>query len=363
MELVFTGIHGIWKGSIRFWDKWWKGVVQEWVSFEVVGTGGAGISFFVRTPTLLRSVVESKIYAQYPDAEIFEAEDYTGFLPLGVPDKDFDLWGTEMLLTKEDAYPIRTYLFFEEMVEERRLDPLANLTEVLSQLKEGEHIWIQFVARPIGSEKWVEEGNKLVDELIGRKKAKKESIWSMAAIFDGIWYWVKNFVFAPFTLPSWWEEGGEKKDEGPPTQIQFLSPGEQDAVKAIQANLAKAAYEVGVRWMYVSRRAVFSRANISGIFGVFRQFSTENLNGFKPDGNFITIVAKWKLFFAKRREYVRKRRLFRRYLGRIFPVHPFVFNVEELATVYHYPIVSVEAPMLRRVEARKGEPPVSLPTL
>jgi hypothetical protein len=29
--------------------------------------------------------------------------------------------------------------------------------------------------------------------------------------------------------------------------------------------------------------------------------------------------------------------------------------------VFHFPIVSVEAPLLRRLETRKGEPPSNLP--
>ena len=39
----------------------------------------------------------------------------------------------------------------------------------------------------------------------------------------------------------------------------------------------------------------------------------------------------------------------------------FVLNIEELATIYHIPDIGVKSPLLPRVEAKKGEPPVGLP--
>ena len=39
----------------------------------------------------------------------------------------------------------------------------------------------------------------------------------------------------------------------------------------------------------------------------------------------------------------------------------YVLNTEELATIYHLPDMGVRAPLLPRVEAKRGEPPVGLP--
>ena len=50
------------------------------------------------------------------------------------------------------------------------------------------------------------------------------------------------------------------------------------------------------------------------------------------------------------------------YKARWFPANQnSIMNTEELATIFHFPLVSVGAPMLRRVETRKGEPPAHLP--
>jgi hypothetical protein len=53
--------------------------------------------------------------------------------------------------------------------------------------------------------------------------------------------------------------------------------------------------------------------------------------------------------------------MFDAYKARMFPEKTSILCTEELATVYHFPIASVGAPMLRRVETRKGEPPSNLP--
>jgi hypothetical protein len=38
-----------------------------------------------------------------------------------------------------------------------------------------------------------------------------------------------------------------------------------------------------------------------------------------------------------------------------------VLTPEELATIYHFPITSVEAPNLKRIETKRGGPPSGLP--
>src|SRR3989344_5634881 len=68
MEQVFSGLHGI-LVKIKFLDKYWKGKVQEWFSFEIAGINGT-VYFFIRTPEQFRNLVEAQIQSQYPDAEI-----------------------------------------------------------------------------------------------------------------------------------------------------------------------------------------------------------------------------------------------------------------------------------------------------
>ena len=39
----------------------------------------------------------------------------------------------------------------------------------------------------------------------------------------------------------------------------------------------------------------------------------------------------------------------------------YVLNVEELATLFHFPTFEVTAPVAPRVEAKRGKPPSGLP--
>jgi len=63
---------------------------------------------------------------------------------------------------------------------------------------------------------------------------------------------------------------------------------------------------------------------------------------------------KRKLF-----DYYRKRRF--GYSGKLIEEKLPVLNIEELATIFHFPAGVVRAPKLQTVYSRKGEPPVNLP--
>lgn len=350
MELVFSSVHSIYS-KIKFFDKWLKGKLQNWMTFELVGHAG-GVHFYIRTPEEFRNLVESAIYAQYPDAEIIEAEDYVDLLPMVLPDKTYDLWGTNFILAKKDAYPIRTYEYFEERVKEKRLDPMAAITEAMSKAKSDEMAWLQLLVRPADDE-WQKEGQGLINKLIGRKEDVERTIWGDLDEF------LRNLIKAPVSHPTWTTGGSE----GSPGDLNVLTPGERDVVAAMENKISKLGFESLIRFVYIDKAESFSRGNISAITGAFRQFNTQNLNAFKPDPGTTT---KTKHPFKERKLYFRKRRMYDAYRLRFFPVAlkdkkmP-ILNTEELATVYHFPTTFVEAPTLQRLESRRGEPPAELP--
>lgn len=349
MEQVFAAVHATYSFGIRFWDKHWHGKIESWMSFEMVGVAG-GVYFYIRTPAEYRNLVESAIYSQYPDAEIVEREDYTSLLPSVLPNNTYDLWGTNFILAREDAYPIQTYHYFEEMQEEKRLDPLSAITEVMSKLKEGEAIWLQLLVRPT-DDKWKKKAEELIGQLIGKRKPTGE-----IGIIEWLGLFMRNFIIAFFEHPTW-PFGAEAPKEGPANLLQFLTPGEKDVVKAIEGKIARLGFESALRFIYIDKRDSFTRANVSAVIGAFRQFNTQNLNALRPADN-ITIATQP---FKSRKLYLKKRRIFDAYKYRAFPAKFSVLNIEELATLYHFPTMFTEAPMLRRIESKKGEPPANLP--
>jgi hypothetical protein len=101
MEQFFAGLHGI-QRTPNWKERNLEGQVQEWFSLEIVSQSGE-IHFFIRTPSMYRNLVEAQVYAQYPEAEITQVDDYVHSVPLDIPNEDYDLWGTELILVKEDV--------------------------------------------------------------------------------------------------------------------------------------------------------------------------------------------------------------------------------------------------------------------
>lgn len=382
MEQFFAGLHGI-QGWCHWWDRNIKGVVPDYFSIETISQGGE-IHFLIRVRTKYRNLVESNIYAQYPESEIFEVDDYVGLVPDDIPNKDCDLWGTELILLKEDAYPIRTYLEFEKdiMVEEQRIDPVASLLETMASIEDDERIWIQTLIRPVG-DTWKEEGEKLRDKLIGRKDEAKQSLVAKEA---GAWKDAAQEV--AYKIVADGEFSGDlEKDEKVLDIFKNVTKGEREIIEAIEKNIAKIGFEVIIRYVYIASKDSFRSGSIKrAINGCYKQFGSQNLNGFKYNGN-ISPGIDYRIQAKKIRDVYRKRRVFNDYKKRYFADHsgfytwirpffferlpifnwffirskPFVLNIEELATIYHFPAEPVKAPLTPKVESKKAEPPKGLP--
>lgn len=352
VENIFSSLHSI---SIppEFMEKYWKGKVQDYLCLEFVGDAGKS-HIYLRAPTGLKNYVSSQIYAQFPKAEIKEIPtDYIENVPKDAPNAEYDLWGTEMMLTKEDAYPIKTYVDFEDAIEEKRIDPVSSLFESFAQLNPGEQIWIQILIMPT-YKPWDKDGQKLIDKIIGKKITPKKT-WADkmlgAAIFP-IEVAMEELVGAP--------SGEEKKEkESPSSLMQGLTPGKKEVIEAVERNISKMGFESIIRTIYISKRDVMNRANISAIMGFFKQFNTLNLNGFRPNSK-ISPRVKFPLF-KKTREHMRKRKVYIKYRLRLPGFKNYIFNAEELATLFHFPSTVVEAPTTPRIEAKKAEPPANLP--
>ena len=319
MEAVLSSFFSASAGS--WWKRVWGGFLPGWYSLEIASINGR-VHFYIRVQKSLRNFVESQIYAQYSDAEIMEVDDYSyasDFDNLG----DWNIWAGELGLNKADAYPIKTYVDFglheTSVKEEQKVNPLVSFLELLGSLEDGEQIWFQIMIKGAGK-KWSEEGKKLVDELMGRNKPAEEG----------------------------------KSGRG-------LSKGEQEVVSAIEKNISKLGFDTGIRTVYVARKDIFNPVNIASIVGLMNQYNTQNLNGFK-----IANSTSAGLLFKTKREMANKISMIDAYRRRSYfhiphKRKPFVFNTEELATIYHFPGRVAETPTFGRVESKKSEPPTTLP--
>lgn len=351
MEQIFAAAHVPYSYGLRLTEKYWEGKEEYWTSFEIVGSNGE-FHFYLRVPKKFRHLMESAVYAQYPDAEITEAEDYVKQMPNVLPNKVYDVYGEEQVLKMPDCYPIRTYPMFEESVEERRVDPVAMIIETISKLKEDEKIWIQIMVRPTGDD-WKKEGDAIVNKIAGREEKKSSSSGSIFGVTAG------EALRAPFEHPA--TEVQKKREEGINFRMLMLTPGQKEIIEGIERKTAKLGFETTIRFVYIDRRDSFSRDHVASVSGFFRQFNTQNLNLLKPDKKTMTSAIHYWLVGLRLRW--RKRLVFEHYRDMVFNHHKPILNIEELATIYHFPIMGVEATSLGRVESRRGGPPGPLPVI
>src|SRR3989344_3554383 len=338
MEVLLNAFYQTGKG--KWFDWYFKGRVRDWFSLETVSLGGA-VKFFIRTNKIYKNLIESQIYAQYPQAEIYEVPDYTKYVKYTGAGSPWEIFGTEFVLSKEDAYPIKTYVDYgldrESTKEEFKTDPMTATLEFLGSINKEEQLWIQILVRAAedrhrnpdsfmgwGKRSWRDEGKGLIEEITEKSQPK-----------------------------------GDKFG-------RFLTTDEQDTIKAISRSISKLGFDCGLRAIYLARGGSFNPANIKGLMGILRQYGTNNLNGFKPVSERTTSYDFPWQDYNKIRVTKKKTKLFkaykhRGYFYRPFRRKPFILNTEELATVYHFPGDVLQTPTFGRIESRKVEPPTNLP--
>src|SRR3989338_5104343 len=244
---------------------------------------------------------------------------------------------------------------------------MAHLIEGLSTIGKGEHLWIQFILWPVlhtepSESTLVQEGNDIVAALVRRKTPK------VVSSLEGVG---KDFQAVGTTLLTGQAPTvAEQEREIFPPEMK-LTPGEREIVSAIEEKISKYAFRVSARFIYIAKRENYFGPAKAIAMSYFTQFSTATFNNFPPFKKTITniyTVPTW--FLDKRSVFVKKRRLMRSYLMHIAAFYPypppearFILNIEELATIFHFPDKMV-APSVAvpRVESKKGEAPPGLPT-
>ncbi len=355
MESVFSGMAGVMKTYNTF-EEYVGGMYTPPFSLEITSSAGS-VHFYVRTPAVFQNLVEANFFAQYPDMEITEVPDYAKSAPATIPNDQYELWGSDFELTKPDLYPIKTYKFFEEDVTGKMIDPLASVIEVIGKLPPGQTMWIQWIISP-EKESWYKKGVETVDAFLGKAKPEKKGVLGglMTDIFDIL----RNLTKALLTTPEFEKAKKDDKQEQP---LEFrLSPGQKDVLKALESNLGKQMYRTKMRIIYFGVREGFTKTFVAMITGALKQFSDNNLNGFKPESASKTQADF--LFVNKRMRFL-QRRIYARYIARdrTPSSKQFLLSVEELATIFHPPDLSVMAPALTRVSAKRGSAPMNLPVL
>lgn len=337
-------------------QKFRGGYCQRWFSFEIISIGGY-IQFLVRTEETFRHLVEAAMYAQYPEAEITEVEDYVENVATGFPENGYDMWAADFGLEKEDAYPLRIYREFEHTIAEDTVlkDPMGAFLESFSRISQGEQMWFQILVEPISSH-WKEKSIEKVKELIGEKKSGKKKQPLIVRILVG----PVRFVFALFDKFYHPHKSEEKAAAaGDKNELKFLTPGQTKVVEAIEEKMGMIGYKTKMRGMYLARKEVFRPSRgVHALIGAINQFNIPTSNSLIQ-----TFGVNVSYFRKEKRQQERKKFMMNAYKNRSMHAGgpTFVLNVAELATIWHFPMSHVKTPMVKRVENKQSEPPMSLP--
>ncbi len=310
-EQMFAAIHGIFSESAQY---------QNHLSFEIVSKEKF-IQFYVYLPVHLKDFVEGQIYAQYPTVEINEVGDYTQ--NLDASSKNFAI--CELKLNKPDVYPIKQFTDFE-------VDPISGITSVMSKLNEGEEIWFQMVVRPIG-DSWQEKGHSMVSSVRSGTRTSGKDLSNK--VLKNVSKFFQALVMQLFRPGEFFEKT--------PEEVK-LPASVEEALKNIEQKITKLGFETKIRIMSISSDSISARMKCQSVAAAFKQYNTTNLNGFKVGDIYLNDQQRRKDFSI-----------------RSFAESGDIFNIAELASVYHLPHSSVATPNIVWSGSKKGEPPANLP--
>ncbi|MCE9585129.1 hypothetical protein K8Q94_00710 [Candidatus Nomurabacteria bacterium] len=365
MELFFTNAlyHFSNKGGL---EAWWVGAVWFYYSLEIVSIEGT-VHFYIRVPSRLKEFVETNMYAQYPQAQIKVVDDYTLAVDEISDKSSWNLWGCEFALEKPEAYPIKTYTDFgldKDPKEEFKVDPISPVVELFASVAKGEQMWVQIVVRPSKKEF---HGKGEVHDWV------KESQDELERLFEK--YGRMNVI-----------EGEEKLQKvRPPFTMEPIMRG-------INEKTMKLGFDTGIRVCYVAKKEAWSMNSRRNIRMIFRQYAKPNsnslvrVNSTQADALGGPLFPGWFPLSTKNVQILANRMLME-YRERSFFYHPlrqkilhhlpwpfspylmpayfhssyFVLNVEELATLWHFPGQILKVPTFERIESKEAAPPTNLP--
>jgi hypothetical protein len=358
MDNFFTNLAGS-RSSITWRETWLLGKEQPVFSFEIASIGGS-IHFFIRCVDRLRDLVEADIYAQYPEAQITEVEDYVNSIPHHFPNEQWESFGSEFVLSKPQYFPIRTYEDFEHQGEKegRFKDPLFSILEVMGKMRPDENFWIQILVRMPHNQDWAKEGLKYVGQIMGKEeKHKKSMMEELGGMVSGMPGEVARQL-AGFGGAAGGAEKGAKDD----FRVFKLTPSEKTQIEGVTDKVSKIGWQTKIRVLYSAKRPLFRKGMMAAAMkGMMASYTNSVLNQFSMHN---ASIPKDDYFWMTWSYAGKQSKLTKRYAKRAMGAGAslYIMNTEELATLFHFPAGDARTPVLTALGARRAEAPGGLPT-
>ncbi len=297
------------------------------VVFEIANPSNEEeLTFYLSVPRKYREQIEKQVHSFFPGASIEKVKDYTIFSP-----------GSESVvsllsLSKSHALPIRTY-------EGLDVDPLNEISNSLSKLaKEGEGAMIQIALSPAGTS-WRAEGRRIAHEMQQGKRLR--DVYHESPVLHSIGSGALSMVRMATS--------SKKPDE---TQVEEkksvqLTPEEQELVKSIERKVSKAAFHANIRLLASAPTKERAEEILATMENAFAQFEHSESNLFRVrrlSGRALRPILTDAIF-----------RTFR-------PEEASLLGIEEIASLFHFPISTTETPNIKWQKAGAAPPPPNIPT-
>lgn len=352
MERVFTSF-SIRSGQTTWFTRVWKGGVGTYWSFELHSYEGK-LRFYIWCRTNFVPLVKQFVYAQYPDVQIEEVQDYLSGLRY-LPGK-MGVWAVEHgKMVEPDALPIKTYVDYKldkldsGRNQEKYSDPLASVFERFADIRKGEQGILQIVVAQTRMSDAPRKWDWLRD---GKRKKFKNAVKKL--------------------IKSYYEKARLDYDNIVTGEVDKgfaqLKPGEREVVDALERVVDKPGFEVNIRVARFGRPGEYRPAlNSQHFTQMWRQFTAGKFNQL----NTLTLYWTehfdyiWQDFWEIRQKIARYKIFdcLRRRGGFYDPfIHLIHFmSAEELATIYHFPDANCSVPGIQYLASRTSEPPKNLP--
>ena len=276
MEQVYKNFYSIFDSSLKG-----KFLPQPWISLNIVVEKEL-IKFIVWVPKNYKETFEKVISSFYPGCSIEDLV-YPRLLEAGKYG-----YGGYLVLSKDDAFPIKTYDKFE-------VDPMDSILSSFSRVSMDEKLALQILMQPI-SEKWQKKF---------RKKIKQIKSW---------WFWWNLFNFSTSK-----DKNQESLDIGS-SQMQDMEAKVQDE-----------GFNVIFKVFANSPTPDRPKKLVDDLVRSMSQYNYIGMN------QFVFLKMKslekfWKEFIM----HIFKKPIFTFYKF-LFFITAQILNIKELASIYHFP--------------------------
>lgn len=326
---------------------------------------------------------------------------------------------------KADFLPIKTYVDYtleKDPKEEFKVDPITAMLEFMGSVGKGEYVWYQVLVQDANVYNGSDKLHKFyLNEVTGNRSSLSDLSTDRKLQIRTAGYNIKGEGSVDeFGVPKM--KDGKPDAEGKSTKVEAtyvktkpvlkeeikLTSEEKDEIEAINKKLAKPLAVVLVRLLYIAKSENFNSAHIQNILSFMKPFvgrwntfapsptdpydfpwqnlgnrrvpwreeeefneyvKREGLYPFIDDENsddFSSLQAfEDRTFFTSS---TKTRKLFHYIFKSIFkpfrtvkPAGVSTLNMEELASIWHFPGSTASIPTLPRIDSTKGVAPVNLP--